>query len=206
MTDGESGAESVREKPQRGARRRSEHSHRAILEAAAELLEERGYAGVAIERIAARAGVGKQTIYRWWPSKTAIFIEIYNECAAQTLSDLDTGSVGADLRNLLRGMFTLFQTTSAGPAMRGMIAEAQSDPEAARAFREEFMVRRRAVTRSILEKGVARGELRQDLDLEVAIDVLTGAVWQRLLQGHAPMNDNYAEGVVEVILPGMLQP
>ena len=106
----------------------------------------------------------------------------------------------------LRGVFTLFQTTIAGPAMRGMIAEAQSDSEAARAFREEFMVRRRAVMRSILEKGVARGELREDLDLEVAIDLLTGAVWQRLLQGHAPMDDRYAGGAVEIALPGMLRP
>lgn len=202
MTHEASGAEPVWEKP----RRRSEHSHRAILEAAGELLEERGYAGVAIEKIASRAGVGKQTIYRWWPSKTAIFMEIYNECAAETLSDLDTGSVEADLRNLLSGMFTLFKATSAGPAMAGMIAEAQSDPEAARAFREEFMVRRRSVTRSILEKGTARGDLRRDFDLEVAIDVITGAVWQRLLQGHAPMDDRYAEAVVDLILPGMLEP
>ena len=194
--------------PARGKqrRRRSERSHRAILGAAAELLNERGYAGVTIEGIAARAGVGKQTIYRWWPSKAAVFMEIYNERAAETLADLDTGSVGDDLRNLLRGMFVLFTTTSAGPAMSGMIAEAQSDPEAARAFREEFMVTRRAVTRGILERGVARGELRADLDLDAAIDVFTGAVWQRLLQGHAPMDERYADGVVEIILPGMLEP
>ena len=192
--------------PGKRRRRRSERSHRAVLGAAAELLDERGYAGVTIEGIAARAGVGKQTIYRWWPSKAAVFMEIYNERAAETLADLDTGSVGDDLRNLLGGMFVLFTNTSAGPAMSGMIAEAQSDPEAARAFREEFMARRRAVTRGILERGVARGELRSDLELDTAIDVFTGAVWQRLLQGHAPMDERYADGVVKIILPGMLEP
>lgn len=171
--------------------------------AAAELLTEKGYASVTIEGIAARASVAKTTIYRWWPTKAAIFMELYNEIAAKTLIALDTGSVEEDLRNLLQGLFKLFTTTSAGPAMVGMISEAQSNPEVAKAFQKQFMFHRRQVTHALLKRGVERGELQADLDIELAIDVISGPIWYRLLQGHAPLDDHFADGVVRQVLFGI---
>lgn len=182
---------------------RSQRTHQTVMAAAAQLLVENGYASVTIEGIAAKAKVAKTTIYRWWPTKAAIFMELYNELAAKTLTALDTGSVTEDLRNLLRGMFKLFTTTSAGPAMVGMISEAQSNSEVAKVFQEQFMVRRRNVTRTILQRGVERGELQADLDIDLAIDVISGAIWYRLLQGHAPLDEQFADGVVRQVLSGI---
>ena len=182
---------------------RSQRTHRAVMAAAGELLTEKGYASVTIEGIAARASVAKTTIYRWWPTKAAIFMELYNELAAEMLTALDTGSVEQDLRNLLRRLFQLFTTTSAGPAMVGMIAEAQSNPEVANTFQKQFMVRRRNVTREILKRGVERGELQAELDIDLAIDVVSGPIWYRLLQGHAPLDDHFADSLVHQILLGI---
>jgi AcrR family transcriptional regulator len=188
-----------------GSRRsgRSVRTHRAVMTAAAQLLAENGYASVTIEGIAARASVAKTTIYRWWSTKAAIFMELYNEVAAEMLTGLDTGSVEQDLRNLLLGLFKLFTTTSAGPAMVGMIAEAQSSPEFAKVFQEQFMAHRRNVTRKILERGVERGELQADLSIDLAIDVISGPIWYRLLQGHAPLDEHFADGVVRQVLFGI---
>jgi len=188
-----------------GSRRsgRSQRTHRAVMTAAAQLLAENGYASVTIEAIAARASVAKTTIYRWWSTKAAIFMELYNELAAEMLTGLDTGSVEKDLRNLLRGLFKLFTTTSAGPAMVGMIAEAQSSPEFAKVFQEQFMVHRRNITRKILERGVERGELQADLDINLAIDVISGPIWYRLLQGHAPLDEHFANSVIRQVLFGI---
>ena len=182
---------------------RSQRTHHAVMTAAAELLAENGYASITIEGIAARASVAKTTIYRWWPTKAAIFMELYNELAAEMLIGLDTGSVEEDLRNLLRGLFKLFTTTSAGPAMVGMIAQAQSSPEFANVFQEQFMFHRRNVTRAILQRGLERGELQQDIDINLAIDVISGPIWYRLLQGHAPLDDDFADGVIRQILFGI---
>lgn len=182
---------------------RSQRTHHAVMTAAAELLAENGYASITIEGIAARAKVAKTTIYRWWSTKAAIFMELYNELAAQMLTGLDTGSVEKDLRNLLRGLFKLFTTTSAGPAMVGMIAEAQSSPEFAKVFQEQFMVHRRNVTRKILERGVERGELLAELDIDLAIDIISGPIWYRLLQGHAPLDEHFADSVIHQVLFGI---
>lgn len=182
---------------------RSQRTHHAVMTAAAELLAENGYASITIEGIAARSKVAKTTIYRWWSTKAAIFMELYNELADQMLTGLDTGSVEKDLRNLLRGLFKLFTTTSAGPAMVGMIAEAQSSPEFAKVFQEQFMVHRRNVTRKILERGVKRGELLADIDIDLAIDIISGPIWYRLLQGHAPLDQHFADTVIHQVLFGI---
>jgi AcrR family transcriptional regulator len=188
-----------------GSRRsgRSQRTHHAVMTAAAQLLAENGYASVTIEGIAAKASVAKTTIYRWWSTKAAIFMELYNELAAEMLTGLDTGSVEKDLRNLLVGLFKLFTTTSAGPAMVGMIAEAQFSPEFAKVFQEQFMAHRRNVTRKILECGVERGELLADLDVDLAIDIISGPIWYRLLQGHAPLDEHFADSLIHQVLLGI---
>ncbi|MBM0742050.1 TetR/AcrR family transcriptional regulator [Phormidium sp. CLA17] len=184
-------------------RRRNERSHQAILKAAAELLEEKGYSGVCIEGIAARAGVGKQTIYRWWSSKAAVIMEAYATRPAKNPPTPDTGSVQADLHQMLAHLcFVLTQTTS-GSVVKGLIAEAQNNCEVAETFRAYFVACRRDATRTILERGIERAELRSDLNVELAIDTLFGPIWYRLLLQHAPLDDDFAAALVNHLLAGM---
>lgn len=185
-------------------RRRNERSHKAILQAAAELLEEKGYGEICIEAIAARAGVGKQTIYRWWSCKAAVIMEAYAAKATQDVPTPDTGSAREDLYQILRQLFAVLTTTTAGTAVTGLIAEAQIDPNLAEAFREQFIRCRRAATHTILVRGIVRGELRPNLNLELVIDAIYGPVWYRLLLKHAPLDDTFAEELVNFLIAGLL--
>jgi AcrR family transcriptional regulator len=119
--------------PASPVRRRSQRSHQAILSAATELLKENGYLGVSIEAIAASAGVGKQTIYRWWPSKADVVMEAVAFQLARDIPVPDTGSVESDLQAFLQRLFTVFATTGAGRTVAGLMAEAQTNPEFAQA-------------------------------------------------------------------------
>ena len=184
-------------------RRRNQRSHQAILKATAELLEEKGYRDICIEAIASRAGVGKQTIYRWWPSKAAVVMEAYSEKATQNIPTPDTGSVKQDLYQILQQLFAMLTTTTTGTAVTGLIAEAQMDASLAEAFREQFIKCRRAATRTILERGIARGELRPDLNLELVIDTIYGPIWYRLLLKHAALDDAFAEELVNFLIVGI---
>jgi AcrR family transcriptional regulator len=184
-------------------RRRNQRSHQAILKATAELLEEKGYRDICIEAIASRAGVGKQTIYRWWPSKAAVVMEAYSEKATQNIPTPDTGSVKQDLCQIIQQLFAMLTTTTTGTAVTGLIAEAQMDASLAEAFREQFIKCRRAATRTILERGIARGELRPDLNLELVIDTIYGPIWYRLLLKHAALDDAFAEELVNFLIVGI---
>jgi AcrR family transcriptional regulator len=183
----------------------SPRTRHAVLKAAADLLDGRGGpAAVTIEKIAARARVAKTTIYRWWPSKIAIFMDVYEELRADRLPGFaDSGSLEADLRRVLRGLLRLFRTTTAGAAVAGMITEAQADPQSAELFRRQFVARGRVLAREVLERAKVRGDLPRGFDIELAIDVMSGAIWYRLLLGHAPLDDAYADGIVRVVLDGM---
>ncbi|NJR65152.1 MAG: TetR/AcrR family transcriptional regulator [Leptolyngbyaceae cyanobacterium CRU_2_3] len=162
-------------------RRRRSQSHQAILTAATELLEEKGYAGVCIEAIAQRAGVGKQTIYRWWPCKAAVIMEAYATQSDQAIALPHTGSIKADLLEILGQITRVLTQTPAGLVIIGLLAEAQTDLKVAEAFQQQFVTQHRTITRTILANGIERGELRPALNVEVAIDMLFGAVWYRLL-------------------------
>jgi len=176
-----------------------------VLKAAADLLGPRGgHAAVTIEKIAARAEVAKTTVYRWWPSKIAIFMDLFEQLATKRLIGFaDSGSVEADLRHVLRGLLRLFRTTAAGAAVAGMITEAQINPAAAAVFRDEFVARGRVLSRLALERARFRGELPMKFDIELAIDIMSGAIWYRLLLGHAPRNDAYADAIVRTVLDGL---
>ncbi|MDF5730396.1 MAG: TetR/AcrR family transcriptional regulator [Rhizonema sp. PD38] len=184
-------------------RRRSERSHQAILKAAAELLEEKGYAGVCIEAIATRAGVGKQTIYRWWSSKATVIMEAYAAQAAPNVATPDTGTVKEDLCQILRQLFTILTTTTVGSAVAGLIAEAQTDSNVAEAFRDLFVADHREAARTILSRGIKSGELRPDLNLELVIDAIYGPIWYRLLLKHALLDDVCVEELVNLVMEGV---
>ena len=184
-------------------RPRSAESHRAILDAAATLLSERGYAGITIEGVAARAGVGKSTIYRRWTSKAALYVELYAELAAQVVPPADTGSLVGDLELLVKGAFKLYRTTAAGLALAGIVAEAQSAPEVSRMVRNEFVPSRRHITLAILERAVERGDIERHVDLDVVSEIISGAVWFYVLAGTRLLDDRHAKRLVDTIVHGV---
>lgn len=190
--------------PEPSANRRSERSRRAVLDAAAKLLTERGYTAITIDGIAAEARVGKATIYRWWPTKASIFMELYAELAAAVTPPADTGSVLEDLSLLLRGAFKLYRETAAGLALAGIVAEAQSNATISRIVRNDFAPSRRQIIVAILERGVARGEISTDVDLELVSEVVAGASWYCVLVGSGQLTDKHATRLTRTILAGIL--
>jgi AcrR family transcriptional regulator len=184
------------------AHRRSKRAHEAILNAAAELIHERPYSDVCIEAIAARAGVGKQTIYRWWTSKAAVLMEACAAFVAREVPLPDKGSFVEDFRDYLNHICSFFSTQLSRPAIAGLLAEAQSNPELALAFQERLLMQRRAVLSTILNRGVTRGELRAGLDLDVIMDMVHGALWYRTLILKAPLEQAFIEGVIAQVMAG----
>jgi AcrR family transcriptional regulator len=173
-----------------------------VLAAAGAILAEDGYTGLTMERVAAQSGVAKTTLYRQWPTKAALCMDLYLEEAGRELRDPDTGQVAGDLRALVNAVIRLQTRTVAGPAFLGLIAEAQIHPASREAFLAEFAQRRREITRTVLRRAIARGEVRADLDVDLAIDVIGGAVTFRLLQGHAPLSPRFANALVSLVLSG----
>jgi AcrR family transcriptional regulator len=187
-------------RPLRG-RPRSEDSHGAILDAVLALLEGEGYRALTIESVARQAGVGKQTIYRWWKSKAELVLEAYANHAASKLPLPDKGSLRADLEWFFCSAFKRL-TDISGPTMRGLMADAVYDPEFLEILREVLIAKRRAALYQVLERGRVRGELSPDADLDVMIDLLFGALWYRLLLQHAKLDSRFAKQLVGSVLDG----
>jgi AcrR family transcriptional regulator len=186
--------------------RRGARAREAVLHAADDLLVERGYAGVTIEGIAARAGVAKQTIYRWWPSKFEILMDTFAEDAESALQVPDTGSTAGDLRQHLRQLASFLTEQPAGRVMLALIGQAQHDPAVAEAFHLRYLADRRARDRVILERGIARGEVRGDLDLDLAVDLLYGPVYHRALLTGLPIDNDFVDGLIRYVLPSLAAP
>ncbi|MHA6618587.1 TetR/AcrR family transcriptional regulator [Pseudonocardia sp. DLS-67] len=177
-------------------RPRSESTRRAIEAAALDELRERGYAGLTIEGIAARAGAGKQTIYRWWRSKADVVLDAMAGFADAIVPIPDKGSLPDDL---LAFLVASFRQQGTRPALAGLMAQAVFDPEFAEAFRERFISVRRTALRGILQRAAARGEIAEDVDLELLVDVAFGVLWYRLLLDHAPLDDATARDLAALM-------
>ena len=172
----------------------------AILRAAADLLDEVPYAKVTIESIAARAGCSKQTIYKWWKSRALLVMQAYAARQRRKNPEPDTGTVRGDLLTVIRQTCRLLRGGRYGETVSGIIAEAQSDTELAAEFRETFIGERRAIVTRILDRGIARGELCETPDIPFVIDLVYGPIWYRLLLRNAPLDDAFAEKVVDYVL------
>lgn len=183
--------------------RRSEHIHRAILSAAAALLEEVGYASLTIQAIAERAGVSNKTIYRWWSNKAAVVMEAFALATSDVVAIPDTGSLRADLLAFIQAAFVAHQTLKFGATMASLVAAIQTDPTLATAFREQFIAQRRDAVRQLLERAIQRGELPAPTDVEAVIDGIYGPLFYRLLVGHAPLDNQFAEALVDQLLMGV---
>jgi AcrR family transcriptional regulator len=190
----------------RAPERRSDRARIAVLHAADDLLVERGYAAVTIEGIAARAGVAKQTIYRWWPSKFDVLMDTFLEDAEGELQIPDTGTTAGDLRQHLRQLAAFLTGSAAGKVMLALIGQAQHDEAMAVVFRRRFLDERRALDKAILERGVARGEIRADTDLDLAIDLIYGPVYHRVLLTGLPVDGAFTDGLVDRVLDSIAEP
>ncbi len=183
--------------------RRSARSHAAILKAALQVVDRRGYANASIEEIAAEAGVGKQTIYRWWPNKGALFIEVYGRLVPPDIVIRDTGRIAGDLDALLTQLSRVYSNTPAGVILSGLIAEGQTAGALADQLREAYVVPRRAIIRSIFERAAVRGEIDPLADSDFASDLLSGAVWFRLLLGTHRLDRKFRRQLVEAVVRGV---
>ena len=173
-----------------------------VLSAAARILRRQGYSQLTMERVAVASGVAKTTLYRQWPTKAALCMDLYLDTAARELQAPDTGTIEQDLRHIVKTVVHLQTRTVAGPAFLGLIAEALLNPESRAAFLAEFADRRRQVTRAVLKRAIRRGEIRSDADVDLFIDALGGAVTFRLLQGHAPLSAGFADALIKLLLEG----
>jgi AcrR family transcriptional regulator len=187
----------------RAGRPRSEARRAAILAAAGDLMIEGGLRAATMEAIAARAGVGKATIYKWWPSRGAVALEGFMLRAADSWALPEGVSAPEALRILAVAAVRLFTTTPAGPLMRALAADAQSDPEIAQALREQWLGPRRAVAAEIIRTGMAKGELRRDLDVSATLDLVFAPVYYRLLFSHDTLDEEFAEHAVEQLMTGI---
>ena len=183
--------------------RRNPVSRRSILTAAVAEASEKGLDNTTVEAIAARARVGKQTIYRWWPSKAAVVLEALADQAAEAGTGMrfpDTGDIRADLRAQMREVVATMKLP-AFKVYRGLIAAGQSDPEVARAVVEHIVQPRVQACVERLRRAQEAGQIDPDADLEVLVEVLYGPLYYRfLLQTHEPADDQ-VDAILDFVLP-----
>lgn len=183
-------------------RRRNEHVRQAILDGSLRLLASAQGSPVTVEAIAREAGVGKQTIYRWWPSKGAVLLEALTDRAEEAAPSPDTGSLHDDLRAVIAATFTGAQDPSTAPALHTLVREAARDPHLAELM-QAFTGTRRAALREVLARGRERGELPAGRDLDLMVDQVYGVFWYRFLLGHAPLTEEIADRLTDsLIAPG----
>jgi AcrR family transcriptional regulator len=187
-------------RPKRG-RPRSELAHAAILRAARELLERGGPGAVSMEAVAALAKVGKPTVYRHYPDRHAVAMAALMEAQSERPARKPAAHTLDTLRAQLKAIVERFKTPS-GRHVAALIAASDSDTELSKAFRNHFVLARRSEGLALLAEAMRRGELRADLDAEVAVELLYGPLFFRLLTGHAPLNASFVDKLVDTALRG----
>jgi AcrR family transcriptional regulator len=183
-------------------RPRSESARLEILAATFALAQERGPRGVSMEAIAKRAGVSKETLYRWWHSKTEVILETLVERGQQTIAIPDSGNLASDLRAFLRATARALDPTMR-QLLRALAAEAAADQQMADLVRGRFLAMRRAALGELLARAVARGELDGD-SVALTVDMVYGSLWYRLVFGGNALDRAWADGLAAAIAPGKL--
>jgi AcrR family transcriptional regulator len=179
---------------------RSESARLAILEAADDLLVERGFAGVTMEGIAARAGVAKQTIYRWWNNKADLLLDAFLQDMAEGVPEIDHGDVEQDLRAYLRLLAALLGESETGAMFRALIGNGHLDPAFGDRFRAQYVDAQRRHNRRMLERAVERGELPPSLDLDAEADQIVGPLFYRALVTCEPLDEGFVDRLVDGFL------
>jgi len=191
----------VKRRKPRG-RPRSEKARVAILRAGRALLAEGGPGAVTMEAVAARARVGKPTVYRWWPDRHAVAMAALMDTAAGESVEASGLSAITALRAQLRAVAKRF-ATSTGRHVTSMLAASDPQSELSKAFRNHFVLARRAEGKALLERAKADREVRRDVDVEVALDLLYGPLFFRLLMGHAALDESFMDKVLDAAVRGM---
>jgi len=176
-------------------RRRNDAAKAAILDATFRLLSGVETEALTIDAIAAEAGVGRQTIYRWWPSKGAVVADALARHARVVVPARDTGSFTQDLAAFFTDSFAGLENDSLANTLRQIVAEAQRDEHVARVL-ADFTAARRSALRALLERGRSAGELSAEADLDMLVDMAYGVLYYRLLVGHAPLDEKAARSLV----------
>ena len=176
---------------------RSEQARTAVLHAADDLLVEHGFAGLTIEKIAARAGVAKQTIYRWWPSKVDILLDAFGPDQARDLTPADLGSLAADLRAHLAAVADFLTTSDAGAVYRALVGQAQHDPALAERLRTTHLADQHRRDRLPFERALARKELPADTDIDLAVQRLMAVVHYRVLVTGEPVDRPFTDALAD---------
>jgi len=182
-------------------RPRSEQAHLSILRSTLELLGKNGFSELNIEAVAAHAGVGKATVYRWWPNKAALIADAFASSTTRKLHFPDTGSVCTDMSQQMRQLIKVFRGRR-GRIVSAILGGGQSDPDLIAAFRERFLWPRRQEAYATLRRGIARGELRKDVDMDLLLDSLYGPIYMRFLIKHDKLTPDFVDGLCEVVLGG----
>lgn len=182
-------------------RPRSEEARQAILSSTLKLLAENGFSDFTMEGVADRAAVGKATLYRWWPNKGALIADAFAGSTTRRLRFPDTGSVYTDMSRQMRQLVKVFRSPR-GRIVSAILAAGQSDKELISAFRERFLWPRRHEAYATLRRGILRGELRKDADLDLLLDSLYGPIYMRFLIRHDRLTPEFVDHLCALVLRG----
>jgi AcrR family transcriptional regulator len=189
----------------RKGRPRSSEAHRRILDAARELLSEEGFSDLRLEHVAARAGVGKATIYRRWGSKEALAEELLAELAGPHIAVAETGDTRTELLAAVANPMRAVTATPFGPVIRALLSQIAVNPTLGDPFRATVVQARRDEIGRVIARGIARGDLRPDADPAIATELLVGPVYFRLMFG-GDLDDAFAKRIVDAVLTGYGRP
>jgi AcrR family transcriptional regulator len=188
------------EAPRSPGRPRDLRHDEAILGAALAILREEGYRGLSIEGVAARAGVGRPTIYRRWPSKPALVVAALVRSSQLAIRVVDTGSLRDDLIAMQRRQVELMNSPENRRVTAGLVADLAADPELSQTYVNDYLSPRRAAVLQVLRRGVERGELDPDMDFAFAYDLLVGPLFMRAVVWGQPLSPRAAEATADVIV------
>ena len=189
----------------RPGRPREDRATSAAIAATLDLVAESGMSGLTTDAVAARAGVSKATMYRRWPSKDALLVDAVGSLVSE-ITVPDTGTLREDIRLLLRRAVRLYADSRPEKLIPELVSEMRRNPDLADAVRSGFLAQRRAALAQILERARARGELRDDIDRELALDLLGGVIYYRFLITGGPLDDALADSLTEALLHGIAVP
>jgi AcrR family transcriptional regulator len=194
--------ETLAERPGRG-RRPADEVRADVLHTVGELLLAEGSADLTFERVARLAGVSKTTLYKWWPSKGALALDGYFHAVEHTLAFHDTGDIRADLISQLRAFAAVMTQTAGGRVLTELIGQAQTDEDLAVALRRLYSAERRRLAGERMQRAQDDGQIRPDVDVQVLVDQLWGAAYNRLLVPDEPITDDFLVALVSNVMDGV---
>lgn len=186
-------------------RPRSQKARKAILKSTLQLLQKTGFTDLSIEAIAARAGVGKATVYRWWPNKAELVMEAFVFAVEAQLRIPTSGSAEKVIREQMKRWTKIFGSPL-GRVIAAVIGAGQSDPAMIKAFQTQYIEPRRREARKLLQEAMRKGEIRSNLDPETILDILYGPLYIRLLLQHAKLSSDLPDSVFDIVMPGLRPP